>query len=121
MGKDIFVPLELGLVDKGEFLEQANTELLNLQGEMIKYVSKHKDKSEGAKAKLTLELTLSVEDPGSRAFGIKSQIKYTKPASPPKTAMVIGGQTQNNEDRFFVSNQDEEVEDAPQTPASKKK
>lgn len=83
------VPLELGLIDEGRFIIDANEDLSQLQQDLMAYRRLHGDDSKGAKAKLTVEVTICIDDPKNELFSIKAVSKRTLPARPAATSLAI--------------------------------
>jgi hypothetical protein len=95
-------PLQLALVDEGRFLSEANTELMALQRRLMAYVAEHGDAADGAKAKLTLEVTLCVENPSQGFFSIKAVAKSTVPARPASVSMAVANARLGDEPALYV-------------------
>ncbi len=85
-----FVPLTLALVSEGDFLVEADTELATAQQGLLAFVRQHGERAAGAKAKVTLEITLVCDNPKAEAFSIKAQAKRTLPARPAVVSSAIG-------------------------------
>ena len=57
-----FVPLDLELIEEGQFVREANEGFIELQQHMIAYVNKHgKELAKGAKGKLMMAVTIQFE------------------------------------------------------------
>lgn len=97
-----FVPLELNLIDEGEFLREANFNLAKLQESLRHFRREHGEKSVGAKGKLVMEVVLSCEKSGDDVFGIKTQNKITLPTAPPSITVAIAGENQDGTPCLFV-------------------
>lgn len=96
-----FAPLTLELIDEGEFLKQANQELVRIQGELRRYRAQHGDRAVKAKAKLVMEVNLQCEL-SDDTYSVKSLSKTTLPSLPPTVTMAMGGETQDEKDCLFV-------------------
>jgi len=66
------------------------------------FASEHQDKAKGAKAKLAIEVCLSVENPDSALFGVKAQTKLTLPARPASVTFATGGESSDGTPALFV-------------------
>ena len=98
-----FVPLDIGLIDEGQLVADAADEFAALQSDLIAYKEKHGEKAEGAKAKFSLEITLSLDPPiGDDQVGIVSQIKRVMPARPSTSSRAYVDQTDNGQGALFV-------------------
>lgn len=97
-----YVPLELALVDEGRFLAQANGDLAELQEKLVKFMQKYGDDSKKAKAKLTIEITLTCEDPKNSFFSVKASTKQTVPNRPPSVNVAMLGLTDDDRDCLWV-------------------
>lgn len=81
--------LGLALIDEGRFLVDADEDLSRLQQSLMEYRRTHGEKSKGAKAKLTIEVTLAIDEPADELFSIKAMCKQTLPARPASTSLAI--------------------------------
>lgn len=73
-----------------------------LQADHLAYAKEHKEKANGSKSKLTVEIVLSCEDYKSQFFGIKTQLKASRPSPPAKVTKAIGSTTQTDSQCLFV-------------------
>ncbi|MBN1345993.1 MAG: hypothetical protein JXQ73_25115 [Phycisphaerae bacterium] len=99
-----FVPVELGHLNEGRFLEEANEHFELVQAEMVKHLRKHADKAKGAKAKLVLEIEVKCEnaEKDEDLFEISAKSKVTLPTAPTSISLAMGGETQDNQLRLFA-------------------
>lgn len=97
-----FIALNLDLIEEGDFMAEANIQLGKLQEQLIAYRDKHQMESKGAKGKLTMEITVKIEDPKDELFSIKSSIKKALPARPSYTSLAMANKTQDGQARLFV-------------------
>lgn len=99
----LFVPLDLDLIEEGEFVQNADEAFRELQERMITYVRKHgKELSKGTKGKLTLAVTVQFEGRDANDFSIKGEIKSALPNRPAVVSAAMAGQTQDDKDALFV-------------------
>jgi hypothetical protein len=97
-----FVPLELGLISEGVFLDRVNHALAELQAGMESFRTEHKDSSQGAKAKLTVEVELVVVDSKDGGYGIKASYKTSLPKHPAETSLAVAGESQDGRPSLLV-------------------
>jgi hypothetical protein len=97
-----YQPLELGLIDEGRFIGQANADLMNLQQTLLEYRETHGDAAKGAKAKLVIEITLACENPKEHLYSIKATAKKTVPNRPASASMAMSAVTDGGEPALFV-------------------
>lgn len=97
-----YAPLELGLIDEGRFVQQANTDLLDMQRRLLDFVKQHGPDAEKAKAKLTIEVTLVCESPEYEMFSIKAQTKMSLPARPANVTAAIADEDDDGKASLFV-------------------
>lgn len=102
MGASVFVPLSSQLIDEGEFLQNLDIELADLQQVLAKYVEQHGEKALKAVAKLQIEITLKVENVESDAYSVKTSIKSVQPKRPASVSMAIGGRDDDGKLALFV-------------------
>jgi hypothetical protein len=102
MGASVFVPLSAALIDEGEFLENLDIELADLQQVLAKYVAQHGEKALKAVAKLQIEIQLKVENVESDAYSVKTSIKSVQPKRPASVSMAIGGRDDDGKLALFV-------------------
>ncbi len=91
------VPLDLDLIDEGDFVKDLNTALLNMQSQLVNHAKIHGHKAKKAKAVVKAEITLVCLDPEQDAYACVAQIKTTMPATPAVASMLMGGETQTGE------------------------
>ena len=95
-------PLEISLLNEGNFVEEIDEEFRDLQAKALAYAKLHKDDAKGSKSKLTVEIELRCEEPKTEFFSIKTQLKKTLPAPPARVTSGIGDHTQTGELALFV-------------------
>jgi hypothetical protein len=98
-----FVPLTPELIDEGLFLEDMSQELAALQEQLATFKKQYGEKSEKAVAKLTIEISLkieNIEDEG--AYSVKTTMKATAPKRPASVSIAIGGRDDDNKMALFV-------------------
>lgn len=97
-----FTPLTMDLIDEGDFQKQVQTDLRNLQAAMVNYAKKHRDRAEGSKGKLMIEITLVCDVPGDLAFSVKALTKTTVPNSPASFSVAMGESDDDDQPALFV-------------------
>lgn len=96
-----FKELTLGLIDEGNLYKQAEIEFADLQHQLIGFVNKHGEVSEGTKAKLTISLEVKVVKAKDKVFTCSSSIKKALPNPPAVHTMVLGGESQTEKMSLF--------------------
>lgn len=87
------VPLELGLIEEGQFACDLDSELLDIQNKIVQHVKKYGLKAEKAKATLKIEIAFSCLDVESSAYSCVASMKKTVPATPPVASLLLSGET----------------------------
>jgi hypothetical protein len=96
------VPLEIGLIDEGNFEKQINEDMRKLQSVLVKYVKQHGEASLKAKAKLSVDIVLSVMSPHDMHFNIKATTKMVVPNRPASMTMAMADEGYDDEPALFV-------------------
>jgi hypothetical protein len=104
MGATTFTPLDLGLIDEGRFLEDANKDLAQAQQELARFVEEHGEAAKKSKAVVTLKVTLQCErgKPENEAYSVKAESKLTIPARLPSVTLALRGEDEADEPCLFV-------------------
>lgn len=97
-----FVPLNAGLIDEGQFLQDLNLELKELQESICKFRRQYGEKAKGAKAKLTVEIGIEIEDVDDDAYSVKTTMKATHPKRPASLSIAMGGSDDDGKMALFV-------------------
>lgn len=97
-----FVPLSSRLIDEGEFIEDLDEELGNLQQTLAKYRRKYGDKALKAKAKLVVEIELQISSVEDQYYSVKTSMKTTEPRKPSSVSLAMEGETQDHKLALFV-------------------
>ena len=97
-----YEPLQIGLIDEGRFIQQTDADLGEIQKQLLAFCSEYAEKSVGAKAKLTIEVTVACEDANDGLFSLKSQTKMAFPARPASTTMAIPETNDDGSECLFV-------------------
>ena len=84
-----FDPLTLANVHGGEFLQQAETALQKLQADLLEFMARYGDEADGAKGKLTMELSLAIDEAASCTMSVKAAVKVSSPQSPSMTMLAL--------------------------------
>ncbi len=96
-------PLEVGLIDEGQFLKELNEELMASIKELLGYKKKHgKDLTIGAKAILQARITLKLEETDDGMVSIRTDIKRQLPARPPRVTTAMEDVEQDDTPTLFV-------------------
>ena len=94
----MLVPLEIDLIDEGQFVGNINKALCELQEKLIAHVKKYELRAARAKATIKAEIALVCLDPEQDAYGCVASIKTTLPSAPATATMLMAGETQTGED-----------------------
>jgi hypothetical protein len=98
-----FKGLQFSLIDEGRFERECDEELQSLMKQLIQYKRKYgKDKAEGAKAVLTVKVSLQFDGRDDADFSIKGTISKQTPARPPSLTVAVEGDEQDGEPTLFV-------------------
>ena len=97
-----FVPLSVMLIDEGEFLGDLDLELQDLQEAVAKFRRVYGEKAKGAKAKLTIDIEIAIEDVDDDAYSVKTSMKATHPKRPASVSIAMGGETDDGKLALFV-------------------
>ena len=76
------VPLNLQLIEEGQFLRDADYELRRLASAMAAHVDQHGDAAKKAKGKLTMTVEFSVDRVKGGVFAVESSISLKLPGRP---------------------------------------
>ena len=82
--------LTLSRIKDGLFLPRCDEELRRIQSEISRYRNEHGERAKGAKAKLTIKISLAIE-PKTGAPSIKAEFDITLPSPPPDVSMAKWG------------------------------
>ena len=82
--------LTLRLIGDGLFLPRCDEELRRIQAELRRYFDEHGERAKGAKARLTIKVTLAIEAK-TGAPSIKAEYDCTLPAAPADMSMAAWG------------------------------
>lgn len=93
-----FVPLSLEKIEEGQFLEDANSALLQLQNILVKHVRRYGDNAKKAKAVLTLKVGLICIDPERDMYAIAANTTTSLPSAPPFTDYLLPGKSEDGSD-----------------------
>jgi hypothetical protein len=97
-----FTPLQLGLIDEGRFIAQADSDLSHLQEEMVGFMREHKGLAKKSKAVLTLKITLTCEDVENRTFSVKAEANKKVPSRPASLTLALEGEDDHETPCLFV-------------------
>ena len=84
-----FTPLNLALIEEGEFVQQADADLLDLQRQLVAYAAAHGRAAAKARAKLTIEITLGIEDATEGLYSVAAKIRAAMPARPAAVSLAM--------------------------------
>lgn len=96
------VPLTADLIDEGQFLQDINEDLRELQEKMAMFRRTYGSASAGAKGKLVIELEFKIENVDDDAYSLKSLIKTTHPKRPANVSLALGGEGDDGKLALFV-------------------
>ena len=94
MGATTFVPLKAELIDEGEFLQNVDAELEELQKKLIEFVTLHEHKALKAEASLTITIKLKAANIDDEIYTIATQMKSSVPKRPMSMSVAMGGEDQ---------------------------
>ncbi len=101
-GGTTFAPLSLELINEGQFMERVNDSLLEMQQQLERFRIEHKESSQKARAKLSIEVELVVVDHQDGGYGIKATYKSVLPRHPASTSLAMAGETQDGRPALMV-------------------
>ena len=113
-----FVPLTADLIDEGEFLADLDDELQALQQVLTTYAKSHGDKALKAKAKLSIDIELSIQSVDDGAYAVKTTMKSMHPKRPASISLAIAGATDTGQMALFVRKSGSDVDDPRQQKLS---
>jgi hypothetical protein len=100
-----FGPLEsLDQIEEGVFLSDANEALRLLGIELARFRERHGDKAKKAKAVLTCKIELTVLEPSSETYQIKTGLSASKPGRPFGISHATEAFDDRNQPCLFVRN-----------------
>ena len=97
-----FKPLELGLINEGRFLDEANSALREVQQQLVVFLERYKGRAKGARGQLTLKVQISCLNPEDGSFAVEAAMVATPPAAPVSRTMAIAERTDLGEPALFV-------------------
>lgn len=97
-----FKPLAINLLNEGELVKRIDAELSKLQGYLMDYALTHKDAAVGTKAKLAVEIVVSVGDKEAKSFACKANCKLVLPSAPAMVSLAVGAENDKGEKLIFV-------------------
>jgi hypothetical protein len=109
-----FVPITLGLIEEGEFIEQLELEFKHLQQQLIAYRRQFGEKAKKAKAVLTAKVEMQIIDPDDETYCVKTNIATTAPKRPSMVSLTIEGIDQTDGDVLFVRAEGSDADDPRQ-------
>ena len=106
-----YAPLELALIEEGQFIDRINSDLSHIQQDLLSFVEEHADRAKGAKAVLTIQITLACENPTDGGYSIKALTKKTVPNRPASVSLCFGDEKDDGTPSLFVrkSGSDESI------------
>lgn len=102
MAGNVFEPFSLEGIQEGEFLEEINEELLQIQQRLEAFRNKYGAESRKASAKLTIEIDLVITEPNDGAYGLKSGMKTKLPNRLSSMSMGLAGESQDGRPAILV-------------------
>jgi hypothetical protein len=98
-----FKALTLGLVEEGRFEAEIDVAMAHLQAELIRFVQQHgPEKAKGAKAKLTVGITMQFEGPNKEDFSVKGTLQQSVPSRPAVVTRAMADLDDEGLPVFFV-------------------
>lgn len=99
-----FVPLNLALVDEGQFLIDAEVNFRQAQSTMIEYAKKHGGLATGSVSVLTLKIKIKCEDGDKTEFSVKASSSMSVPTQPESVGLALADEEQDGTPALFVRN-----------------
>jgi hypothetical protein len=100
--KPKYLPIALGLIDEGRLVANANADLTDMQARLLRYVETYGEEAAKAKAKLTIEIILCVENPKEETVSIKAVTKVALPGRPATATMAFANTKDDGTVSLFV-------------------
>ena len=108
------VPLELSLLNEGQFKDEMAKAFTKLQQDALTYTKRYPDNAKGQKSKLTIAIELKCEDPKTEYYSITTNVKVVTPQPPAMVTAGIGDCTQTGELALFVRQEGSSYDDPTQ-------
>lgn len=101
MGKTL-TPLSMDLIEEGEFMDNANEELREVQSKIIEHVAAYGSEAT-KKSKAELQITIVIAPAGDgAAYSVKTSFKKKLPGRPSHVTLGIADREQTGELALFV-------------------
>jgi hypothetical protein len=88
-GATVMKPLEIDMIDEGQFIENLNGDLKELQRGLLLFAKQYGRDAVKAVAKLNVTIALRVEDDEAGAYSIACQIVPSLPKRPASVSMAL--------------------------------
>jgi hypothetical protein len=99
-----FAALTIGGIDEGRFEKEVNADMKALQSALVKYVKEYGAAAQKAKAKLTIEISLTCESTDDQLFSVKATTKNVIPNRPPSLTMAMAEDDDDDQPALFIRN-----------------
>lgn len=91
--------LSISLIDEGNFEKEIDDAVQKAAAGLLKYRKKHgKELTRGAKAEVTIKVTICADKQNDEAFFVKGVIQEKIPSRPPVVNMAIADELDDNEE-----------------------
>jgi hypothetical protein len=104
MGK--YVPVELSLIDEGNFEKQIQLDFAEVQKSLINYIERNGKRIQKGTSKLVIELTVGAAKPKNSdvfSYYVEAKTKKVLPATPPSVSVLLLDLNDDNVETLFVA------------------
>lgn len=96
------VPFSIENLDEGEFVEDVNEAVLDMQSQLEKFRKTYGESAVKGKAELTIKLGLSIADAQDGAYAISASFTTKMPKRPASHSIGLSGETQDGKPAVLV-------------------
>ena len=96
------VPFSIEKLDEGEFLDDVNTAVLDMQKQLEVFRKTYGDAAHKGKATLTIKLDLEIADATDGAYSIGADFTTKMPKRPKSHSIGLSGETQDGQPAVLV-------------------
>lgn len=109
-----FEPLSIDNIEEGDFVNEINRTLLDVQHKLAAYREKYGDKSKKATAELVVKIKLRIEEPDQDLFSIHTSLAPKVPLRPSRVTVATEAFDQNGRPALFVRKSGSDEDDPRQ-------
>jgi hypothetical protein len=110
----IFEPLSIDNIEEGDFVNEINRTLLDVQHKLAAYREKYGDKSKKATAELVVKIKLRIEEPDQDLFSIHTSLAPKVPLRPSRVTVATQAFDQDGRQALFVRKSGSDADDPRQ-------